>query len=102
MKLGFNGTEFTGDNFEIKKNVLYVDGHAVMDLKPETEELSITGDGTLTCETTTIIYGDFKGTINAQKVIINGEQIGDIFSERVIINGEHKGTINVGSVQDNR
>jgi len=102
MKFTFNGQEFTGENFEIKNKVLYVDGHAVMDLKPNTEEISIEGSGNLITDKDVVIYGNFSGNITAKKVIVNGESVGDMVAEKVIINGEHKGNINAEKISDNR
>lgn len=83
----FNGIEYTGNDFEIKERVLYIDGHAVADMKPNSEELIVSGEGTIISDTKVVIYGKFIGDITAQKVIINGE---------------FEGNMNVQHLTDNR
>ena len=79
----FNGIEYTGEKFEIKKGGLYIDGHCVADLNQDTEYIEVTGDGTLHCDQKVIINSSFTGTINADKVIINGEAIGNINAKTI-------------------
>jgi hypothetical protein len=97
----YNGITYVGKKIVFKGRELWVDGHCVADMKPDTEEVAVSGDGNITCDQTVSIYGTFTGSINAAKVIINGEMTGDIKAERVIINGEVIGDIN-GDIKDNR
>lgn len=101
MTLDFNGQKFTGDEFSIKNQVLYVDGHAVADLKPHTEELSISGAGNLTTDNPVVIYGTFTGNIKAEKVIVNGEVIGNIKAQQAIINEKITGNVIATNITDN-
>lgn len=83
----FNGVEYTGNKFEVKQGVLYVDENAVADFRQDTEYVSISGNGNLHCDAKVIVEGQFAGSINADKVIINGEFTGTMNANRVIDNG---------------
>lgn len=85
IKFVFNGQEFTGDKFEVKGGVLHIDGHAIADLREDTEYIEVKGGGTLICDKKVIINTGFGGTINAETVIVNGELLGATINAQKVI-----------------
>lgn len=83
--LRIDGIDFNGEDFEIKNNILFVDGNGLWDFTNNIRMVAESGN--ITTTKNVIIQGRFTGNIKAGSVVINTEEMKDcsIQADRVIL-----------------